>query len=390
MFLFFSMASKKVTSPSDSGFEDDDSNLPPGPQELQNVPVKHIETPTPQTAGQPQPQPSTSNGKGSSRMMTRSKGTAVSISKPDSRKRKAVVAEGLEHPYNAKMDVKMSKLNEVLDQITKVAHNDLLIVDRDSGINVYDMNYAFADKLESVGRKFLKMQKRCTDQATKIRQRVGKFEDQKVELQDIMFIEDVPPKKQRVEQEYLIIKQEDYAHYVDTDSDIDEEGDWDTKFKFTKKNNNGETNYVCNSCEGSFRDKRELRNHLANHHKELYRCLQCTVVCRSERSFENHSQTHTINVIYKCPNKKCKKTFNLKTSLQNHLQKHTNIYETCDKCGKRFKYHSTYNEHKTYRHTPTKTVQCPVCKKYYWTPTQMRSHKFKKHGPAKNLYRGAI
>ena len=45
-------------------------------------------------------------------------------------------------------------------------------------------------------------------------------------------------------------------------------------------------------------------------------------------------------IIYHCPNKKCNQTFNLKTSLQNHLQKPNRKWEMHDKCSKKFKYHS--------------------------------------------------
>ena len=167
----------------------------------------------------------------------------------------------------------------------------------------------------------------------------------------------------------------------------------DTKFKYRKKNSNDELlhNYNCDECDQVFCDTQELWNHLSNHHKELYHCMSCNTVCRSVHSYYNHKHTDHV-FIYSCPFPDCDQTFMLKTSLINHEQTHSTVCHTCKLtgCGKQFKFHSSYLELIMYRHRDSKLVECPVCKKMYWTPSSMRSHRAKIHGVVTEMYRGAL
>ena len=184
-----------------------------------------------------------------------------------------------------------------------------------------------------------------------------------------------------------IIKQEYHAVYVSTDeSDGEvEAGDIDTKFTYAKTNSNQKPQYSCSDCDKMFCDSQELRNHTSNHHKEIYKCLKCNNISRTIRSFFNHYDTHQ-KPPNQCPVETCSMTFDRKSSLTNHLQKHSDFRMTCEKCGKKFQYRQSYLEHIEYRHRPTKTVPCPVCKRYYWTPTSMRSHRAKVHGLVSDIY----
>ena len=184
------------------------------------------------------------------------------------------------------------------------------------------------------------------------------------------------------------MKRRQYAAWISSGSEDDEPeaGDMDTKFTYRKTNGN-KTVYICSACNYSSRNKVELRNHYSNHHKELYRCMKCSVICRSQQSFYNHSQTHN-GVIYTCNT--CGMQFCLKSSFSNHAQKHSEDRMTCDQCGKQFQYRQSYVEHITYRHTDEKSVPCPVCKKYYWTPSPMQSHRAKKHGLVTEMFCGVL
>ena len=107
--------------------------------------------------------------------------------------------------------------------------------------------------------------------------------------------------------------------------------------------------------------------------------MKCYTVSRSVRSFFNHTQTHHA-ISYRCPYPDCDDSFLLKSSLHNHTEKHSEFYYTCNlsTCGKKFKFCGSYLEHINYRHRDAKSVPCPVCKKMFWTPTSMRSHRAKK------------
>ena len=163
----------------------------------------------------------------------------------------------------------------------------------------------------------------------------------------------------------------------------------DTKFTYTKENNNPVKKYPCETCQKIFRDTQELCNHESHHHKELYCCMICFTVCRSERSFYNHKQMHdkALNV---CPFPDCGMQFPLKMLLANHPQKHSSSRMMCDKCGKKFQYRQSHIEHIKYCHRSTRTVPCPVCRKYFWTPTSMRSHRAKYHGLVSDLHQGEV
>ena len=74
-------------------------------------------------------------------------------------------------------------------------------------------------------------------------------------------------------------------------------GDPDTKFAFLKQNENDQlchVDHICVECDKTLRDSQELRNHLSNHRKELYRCLKCPEKkFHTETSFSKHYKTHT-------------------------------------------------------------------------------------------------
>ena len=164
-------------------------------------------------------------------------------------------------------------------------------------------------------------------------------------------------------------------------------GDPDTKFKYTKTNDFDEMkhpNSICAICDKVLRDQTELRNHMSNHHKELFRCLKCGNISRTQDSFQKYAKTH-YGEMFPCKERNCGMVFDRKSSLMNHEQKHSPDKMVCKKCGTQFQYRGGFLEHIKYRHTASPTVPCPVCHKKYWTPTGMRSHRRKVHRRVKQL-----
>ena len=62
------------------------------------------------------------------------------------------------------------------------------------------------------------------------------------------------------------------------------------------------------------------------------------------------------------------------------MQMHRKDRIKCDTCDKTFQYRQNRIEHIHYAHRDEKTVLCPVCGKFYQTPTNMRSHHARRHG----------
>ena len=300
----------------------------------------------------------------------------------------------------AKMRTKRAKLGELLNQIFDIADTDLVVFDCDTGLNDYEKNKKFADALDDLSKQLIVLSNTCTDRATKLRDKISDAEDQKHSLQDVIFVQEVIKDIEKAEvvhtrepiryksSRILNIKTEKrYVYLSDEQSDDEPEqwsGDPDTKFTFKKQNENDATkfHYPCDTCKEVFRDSHELRNHLSSHHKELFHCMKCSHLSRSQQSYQRHVKTH-YSEHFQC--KHCYQTFDLRSTLTNHLQKHSNEVLTCQKCGEKFGYRQSYLEHVKYRHRPSKSVPCPICKKMFWTPTNMQAHRAKRHGLVKSL-----
>ena len=230
-------------------------------------------------------------------------------------------------------------------------------------------------------------------------------------IQDVVYLTDILKESEKCDEIRLVRPSENYVpkDYVpkssfrvkrerpppllyESDSDSEPEpkkkppsGDPDTKFKNIKGNEFDEIrhpNSICILCDKVCRDQNELRNHMSNHHKELFRCMKCGNLSRTQISFSQHMKIHN-GERFTCP--VCMQTFDRKTSLTNHEQKHSGDKLVCKKCAKEFIYRGGYLEHIKYRHTDTPTVPCPVCKKMFWMPTGMRSHRRKLHGRVREL-----
>ena len=300
-----------------------------------------------------------------------------------------------------------------MNDIFYLADNDLLLTDKDSGENDYSMTLKFAHKLDYIAEILTGLSSNCTDCAKRIRDTVDDARDQKVQMQevipDVQLVDNITKIERSDElkeilklihgletgmetvpwiKDYSKLVKREYAPIVSLDESEDESfeaGNIDTKFKFAKYNNYGETVYKCLECHKRLRDSQELRNHLSNHKLEIYRCLMCLHVLRSIRSHEAHMDTHLKPKIYTCSHPSCGSSFNLRSSLTNHEQKHDKCLQ-CEKCGKTFQYRQGYSEHIQYRHLDTKLIPCPSCPKMFWTPTSMRSHRTKQHTLVSDMF----
>ena len=132
-----------------------------------------------------------------------------------------------------------------------------------------------------------------------------------------------------------------YGNSSDDEDNVPENfySDLDTRFKYIKENDFDEicyVNHICEHCDKVLRDSHELRNHLSNHHQEIYHCLKCPKkeFC-TEASYLQHSRTHT-GEKFTCS--ECSATFDLKTTLTNYLITHNKEFLTCNKCGRNFKF----------------------------------------------------
>ena len=341
--------------------------------------------------------------------------------------RSSVYKKKLKHPGTVELEAKTIKLSNLLEEIYVLAKTDLIIASTDTGEADYSINLSFARELDTLADDLLKLGPQLKAGAQNIRDRVQEYKDKKAANQDIQFVREIENSELRKTLGQLQnampvgktasgavnwqIKQEpEHLQYI-TDSDDSAmedlgeavnkkkrkttvyEGDPDTKFFKPKENKNDREkhSFVCKfpKCGKVFRNRSEFRNHLSNHRPEFYNCMTCLRVFRSYKSFKTHKHGHDQTAPrhqYQCD--KCESSFELRSSLTNHMQKHSDAKDTCAKCGKTFQWRQNYLDHKTYGHLKKKTVQCPKCKKMFSTKGSMFSHKYQEHGPVRKQVPG--
>ena len=109
-------------------------------------------------------------------------------------------------------------------------------------------------------------------------------------------------------------------------------------------------------------------------------------VFRTVRAFESHQKTHSVR--HTCT--VCKTTFELKSTLKNHMAVHsTDLYKCPHKgCTKELKHRGNFLEHVNWSHRNTKDVPCINCEKYFQTLSSMHAHRIHKHGYVPELVPG--
>ena len=157
--------------------------------------------------------------------------TGTTNNDKSNRKRKHGDREKPIHPYILKFNAYERKLQKLLGRMFDIANNDLLISNRDSGINDFDMNYQFADHLEQTSKLMVDMSKNCSQKAKLIREKVENAEDTKLHSQDAYYVGTVlkpsefcdelrchtKPPKQWIRDEPTIVKHEIRTIYISSD-----------------------------------------------------------------------------------------------------------------------------------------------------------------------------
>lgn len=183
--------------------------------------------------------------------------------------------------------------------------------------------------------------------------------------------------------------------------------------KETKCHPSGPTDtetYTCNTCNGAFKTRTNLRRHMRIHTKETpFTCLicgktfsrkdtldshllmhsgmkayQCTTCGKSFAKMQwlrNHKTVHTGERPHKCT--VCQKGYRLKVDLNKHFKTHSVLIVVkpycCDSCGKTFKTLQELNTH--YRtHTGEKPFECEFCHLKFSQKTSLTTHRRKHTG----------
>jgi insecticidal toxin complex protein TccC len=132
--------------------------------------------------------------------------------------------------------------------------------------------------------------------------------------------------------------------------------------------------FVCETCNKSLSDVRNLNAHKLQHTGEKpHSCDVCTKSYADRRSLKIHKRSHTSTKPYSCD--LCTKSFITRNLLTVHSRVHTGEQPyICDFCAKPFADPSSLARHKRI-HSGEKPHTCNECHKAFRTSDQLRRHQ---------------
>ncbi|XP_063223887.1 zinc finger protein 771-like [Bacillus rossius redtenbacheri] len=136
---------------------------------------------------------------------------------------------------------------------------------------------------------------------------------------------------------------------------------------------------TCPVCERKFRPPSRLRRHMAIHSDERkHKCSECGAGFKTLSTMRTHELTHRAVKPFKCS--LCSSTQCTRSALQKHFnKKHSNTDRrvTCDICDMRFQSRSSLKNH-VLRHSG-KTVLCTACGRMFYSEKDLRTHVARAH-----------
>ena len=310
----------------------------------------------------------------------------------------------LQHPNAIKLDMRLSKLDALLDNIFVLADGDILVSNAETGLTDFSINEKFAKKLEDASKLVAGLANQLNEKAAIVLEKLDEARDRKVQMQDIVHVEDVTDFKKKCDAakqhpRTKFVPSQDFrikTEWISDDSGDKQEakqqanfsGETDGHFAFPKTNENpAETHsFICEHCQGVFHDRHELCNHYTNHRLEFLQCLVCDQIYRSVHAFQVHNESH--DKLHVCL--VCCKGFKLKTTLTNHAQVHSDkrLHCSVSGCDKFYKHRQNQVEHVRWGHRDKKECPCTIYGKLFQTPTNMRTRRLRQHRLAHELIPG--
>ena len=305
------------------------------------------------------------------------------------------------HPYSIKINTKLSKLDAVLHSIYELVDGNLLVSNAETGLTNFSINECFAKKLEEASKHVAGLANSFSEKGVLVSQKLDEARDWKVNLQDMLFVEEITDYKQKCPEtrknpHVKFVPSQDFrikTEWISDDSGDEGlmenfSGEVDGHFTYPKDNENPveSHSFVCEHCGGVYQDRNVLINHYANYKLEFYQCLICVKIYRSIRAFEVYKQSHDKHHVCLV----CQKSFKLKSMLMNHAQVPSEDRMHCShpSCDKTYKHQQNQLEHIKWGHRDGKTCPCKICGKMFQMPTNMRTHRLRQHGNAPDLIPG--
>jgi transcription elongation factor Elf1 len=134
-----------------------------------------------------------------------------------------------------------------------------------------------------------------------------------------------------------------------------------------------ERNFICGTCDASFKTMNCLKNHMRLHNNIFYYCDLCPSKFKGKHELRCHiDAVHLLKKDFVC--KICGKAFSRDKTLRQHMMYHINNRNvTCEICG-----YKTINRPKMTRHmkshTGERNYSCPICGKKFLYSYNVSSH----------------
>uniref|UniRef100_A0A1Q3F210 Putative c2h2-type zn-finger protein n=1 Tax=Culex tarsalis TaxID=7177 RepID=A0A1Q3F210_CULTA len=132
--------------------------------------------------------------------------------------------------------------------------------------------------------------------------------------------------------------------------------------------------HECEVCRKTFQRKSNLVDHLRLHaNVKLFSCNYCDAAFVQSGNLKSHIRTHTLEKPFSCSS--CGKKFSQSSALKTHMRSHTNTRDyICDVCNKGFTNKSDLTKHKI-THSDIRYYQCVRCTgRYFAQKVHLKKH----------------
>lgn len=140
--------------------------------------------------------------------------------------------------------------------------------------------------------------------------------------------------------------------------------------------------FPCNLCNKKFYRDSYLRKHLIRHNQKNQQvsssnwiCEMCGVCCKSRSGMYLHKKNHLEQSLECCI---CRKKFNRKSVLKEHLLTHCDSVVKCNECNKSCKNEKTLSVHMR-QHKQKKSHTCEKCPRTFAQVANLKAHITKIH-----------
>ena len=129
----------------------------------------------------------------------------------------------------------------------------------------------------------------------------------------------------------------------------------------------------CKICGKFFLTPGAAKLHSYTHQDGQFECTTCKRTFAFKSQLAQHRYSHTTTRQYKCPEKKCDRSFTHEHDLKKHEKSHSGEVHYCTRCDYSNEDERLLNQHMN-KHLRIKKYFCKMCKKGFIYSNQLKRH----------------